>query len=80
MNNTEKLFTAIAEVFNESSDDITLETTQEDIENWDSLGTINLIVALEQLFNVNIDLIEIAEMDQVVLIKKVLSSKGVRFE
>jgi len=80
MNNTEKLFTVIAEVFNESSDGINLETTQDDIENWDSLGTINLIVALEQLFKVNIDLIEIAEMDQVVLIKNVLSSKGVRFE
>ena len=80
MNNTEKLFTTIAEVFNESSDDINLETTQDDLENWDSLGTINLIIALEQLFKVNIDIIEIAEMDQVVLIKNFLSSKGVRFE
>jgi len=79
MGNTEKLFKIIAEMFNVPIDTIGIDIGQSDIESWDSLGMINLILALEQMFEIKFDIIEIAEIDTVVLIKDALSSKGVDF-
>lgn len=50
----EAIWTQLTEVFREIFDDeeieIGAETTAEDIEDWDSLSNIQLIVAIEQAF------------------------------
>lgn len=52
--NQEAVWTQLTEVFREIFDDeeivIGPETTAEDIEEWDSLSNIQLIVAIEQAF------------------------------
>ena len=52
--NQEAVWTELTEVFREVFDDeeivIRPETTAEDIEDWDSLTNIQLIVAIEQAF------------------------------
>ena len=50
----EDIFEGLNEVFRDVFDDediiVTAETTSEDIEDWDSLEHINLIVAVEKKF------------------------------
>ena len=52
----ENVFEKLNEVFRDVFDDeeivLTEETTSEDIEDWDSLEHINLIVAVEQCFGI----------------------------
>jgi acyl carrier protein len=49
--------------------------SQHDIEKWDSLGHLNLIVALEEEFNVSFEPEEIAEMQNIRTITRKLEQK-----
>ena len=40
---------------------------------------INLIVLLDQLFDVKFDILEISEMNKVFVIKELLVDKGIQF-
>ena len=42
----------IAELFNESPEEIASETKREDIMEWDSIGTLNLMAELDQKFGI----------------------------
>jgi len=53
------------EVFDDESIQITDEMTAEDIEEWDSLNHINLIVAVERNFNVKFTTKEINRLANV---------------
>lgn len=48
----EKLNSIFCEVFDDESIMISTDTTAGDIEGWDSLSHINLIVAVEMRFNI----------------------------
>jgi acyl carrier protein len=52
----------LADVMSFSIDDITLETDSRNIEAWDSLNHLNLILALEQEFHVRFAPEEIQQM------------------
>ena len=60
---------ALTEIFRDVFDDRTLsigrKTTADDIEDWDSLENINVIVASEKEFSVRFELIELAELEDV---------------
>lgn len=43
----------------------TLEQTRDDIEEWDSIGHLNLIVEIEDQFNVKFSSEEIQKMDSI---------------
>ena len=62
MNIEEKLKEIFATTFNAQSDKITLQTRQNEFENWDSLGQLRLIMAVEESFNVSFAIDEIASM------------------
>lgn len=62
MNTEEKLKEIFVTTFNIQSDKITLQTRQNEFENWDSLGQLRLIMAVEEAFNVSFDIDEIASM------------------
>ncbi len=62
MNTEEKLKEIFATTFNTQSDKITLQTKQNEFENWDSLGQLRLIMAVEEAFNVSFAIDEIASM------------------
>ena len=65
----EEVFAALDEVFRDEFDDesihVTDETVADDIEDWDSLEHINLIVAVERRFNIRFTMGEVTGMKNV---------------
>lgn len=55
----------IADTFNINRDVITPQTTSDDIEEWDSLGHIHLILRLEAAFNVKFNILVIPKLTSV---------------
>ncbi len=52
-------------------------STMEDIEEWDSLGHVHIMVALEQAFDLYMDVEDFAEMDSVQAILDFLAAENV---
>lgn len=65
----EEVFERLNEVFRDIFDDdsivVTEETTSNDIEDWDSLEHINLVVAVEQEFGMKFNMNEVTTMKNV---------------
>lgn len=65
----EEIYEALNEVFQEVFDDDSItvnpETTAEDIEDWDSLEHINLVVAIENRFGIKFNMNEVTSMKNV---------------
>ena len=65
----EEIFKKLDEVFQDVFDDeeihVTDATTADDIEDWDSLEHINLVVAIENCFNVKFNMNEVTTMKNV---------------
>ena len=51
---TEEALSWIAEVFEERPGRITAQTLRKDIPGWDSLGTLSLIAALDERFDIHL--------------------------
>ena len=69
-----KVFTL---VFDITPDKINIDLTQNDVMKWDSLSQMHLIVALEEAFNIKLELEEIVTMNSVKAIYDVIKKKGV---
>lgn len=65
----------MASVFEVDKSQIQEDTTPQSLENWDSLRHINLVVALEEFFEVEFDEEEIADMISFKLILHFLKAK-----
>ncbi len=74
----DRIKNVMAAVFEAPVDEITDESSPDNIESWDSLKHMNLIVALEEEFSVQFDDEEIVEMINYALIKLILSKKEER--
>ena len=65
----EKIFEELDEVFQDVFDDetihVTAQTTAKDIEDWDSLEHINLVVAIENHFGIKFNMNEVTTMKNV---------------
>ena len=61
----DSLVVAIRETFDDGNIDVTRDTTADDIDAWDSLANVELMVALEQRFGVRFYTGEIARMKNV---------------
>ena len=76
----EEIFAQLTEIFQDVFDDdeivLTEETTADDIEDWDSLEQINLLVAIEKKYSIKFKLDDVAKLanvgDMVSLIEKML--------
>ncbi len=64
-------------VFRKTFEDLNIDETvsQKNCENWDSLNHINLIVELENEFNVSIEPDEMDEMKDFYAVEKIISAK-----
>jgi len=65
-----------ASVLRVPADSITDQTSPENTPRWDSLQSINLVLALEEEFGITLGTKDIAEMKNVGLVKTVLRRKG----
>ena len=54
-NDLEKIISTVSKVFSLPAENISLETSADDILLWDSLGHMRLILELEQAFSTRID-------------------------
>ena len=65
----EEIMTRLNEVFRNMFDDDSIvlndNTTSDDIEDWDSLEHINLLVSVEQEFNMKFNMNEVTNMKNV---------------
>ena len=66
----------IAEIFEEPAGRITASTARASIAGWDSLGTLSLIAALDEKFDIHVDEQEIENMAKVDDIFAVLRRHG----
>ena len=70
----------MADVLKMAETDITDNLTIDDLEAWDSLKHMDLVVSIEQAFNIELTLDEIIIMTSVIAIKRVLNDRGVLAE
>ncbi|MBE6878852.1 MAG: acyl carrier protein [Ruminococcaceae bacterium] len=76
----EAIFEELTEIFRDIFDDeeieLTDETTADDIEDWDSLEQINLLVAIEKKYSIKFKLDEVSHLanvgDMVTLVQKLV--------
>ena len=61
----ERLNNVFRDVFDDDEIVVKPETTSADIEDWDSLEHINLVVAVEQEFGIKFSMLEVTNMDNV---------------
>ena len=78
-NNELRLKQVLANVFDEESESINDESSMDTIENWDSLKHLNLILALEEEFEVSFDEDESIIIISYPLIKTVLKDYDIVF-
>jgi acyl carrier protein len=67
----------VAEVFGLPVEQVTLETSQQTIEDWDSLNLLNVLMAIEGEFDVSVSPEEAASFVSVEKILEALRTKGV---
>jgi len=72
----EKLYKLIGDILNIRSEDISDDLTMREIETWDSLKHMELIVSIEREFDVQLTFEEIVQMQSVQAIKNILSIKA----
>ncbi len=77
MNVFEKLQEIMANTLEIPASAITQETTMDEIEEWDSLGHVHIMVALEQAFDLYMDVDDFAEIDSVPAILQYLKSENI---
>jgi acyl carrier protein len=70
----ERIKDVMASVFDVEASTITENTIQSDIAEWDSLKHLNLIVSLEDEFDVTFPLEEVGNMTTYKYIKQIVSS------
>ena len=75
----EKLKQVLADIFGIDAATIDQTTSVDTVEKWDSLNHLNLVLALEQQFNVTLTEEQTVEILNYPLIKVVLEEHGVSF-
>ena len=65
----------VAEVFLIDPEQVSTESSTESISAWDSIGHLNLVLALEQKFEVNFDPDQIPQLTSVQAIAEAVAAK-----
>lgn len=77
--NEKEIYEQLNEIFRDVFDDddieLTADTTAEDIDGWDSLANINIVVSVENEFNIKFEMNEITEMKSVGEMVKVIMER-----
>ena len=73
-----KVVHAVAEVLNLRKDEIGIETRAADLEAWDSFGHVRIVLALEQLFGIELSMAEIEAADSIAGLTSVVEAAQAR--
>ena len=73
----DRLAQAVAEVLDVTPETLSEESSPATIPSWDSLGHLNLIIALEQEFGVRLSAEDILTMRSIGSIRRILHHAGV---
>ena len=65
----------MADVFQKSEEQISIDSTQDDIDSWDSIKHLNLIVALEEEFGIELPIEEIGNLISFKLISLIVKEQ-----
>lgn len=65
----------MADVFEKSSEQITTDSTQDNIDSWDSIKHLNLVVALEEEFEIVLPIEEIGNLISFKLIEVIVKEQ-----
>ena len=71
----ERLNNVFRDIFDDDSIVVTKDTTSNDIEDWDSLEHINLVVAVEQEFGIKFNMNEVTTMKNVGEMVEIIKSR-----
>lgn len=74
---TDQLINILADVFSLRKDQITSDLTQDDVGSWDSLKQMDLVMSIEQTYEIQLDIPDIIKMNSVATIIEILKDKGV---
>ncbi|MBU3198936.1 acyl carrier protein [Clostridium estertheticum] len=78
MSNLEKLNKVLRDVFDiKKIEDINDDMGPNEIENWDSLGHVELITSLEEVFDIALNVVDISRMYTIGDIKKIVGKYGI---
>ena len=65
----------MADVFEKFEEQISIDSTQDDIDSWDSIKHLNLIVALEEEFGIELPIEEIGNLISFKLISLIVKEQ-----
>lgn len=71
--NEEKLKEVIADTFDIDEDEVNDETSNDNVEKWDSLNHLRLVTALESEFGVTLTMEEINNMSSYLAVKELIT-------
>lgn len=74
----ERVFKIVSQLMEVPLEEVNEDSSPENLEKWDSFHHINLILALEEEFNINFTEEEIFQVVEVGIICETLKIKGVR--
>lgn len=77
LNAEQELKKIMAELFDIKEDRIAHESSMDNIEKWDSLKHINLIIAIEEQFGIAVSADDIVEMTSFAKIRHILRGEGI---
>lgn len=72
----ERVRQTVSDVFNVAVEDVDGDSSPQTIEAWDSMGHLNLVLALEQAFSVSFDPEEIGRLVSVRSAAEAVAAKG----
>lgn len=70
----ENVFEIVSEVFDIDEEDITLETSPDTIDNWDSMNQLKLVTAIEEEFSINLSMTEIESIVNIKILMDIVQS------
>jgi acyl carrier protein len=70
----------LAGIFGLKANQISTALHKDDVGSWDSLKQMDLVLTLEEKYNISLEIPDIIKMDSVANIIDVLKNKGVQFE
>ena len=71
-----KLVKLLSDVFEMKENEITIDLVKDDIDSWDSLKQMDLVLSIENNYDISLEMEEIVKMSSVKSIVEIIESKN----